>query len=280
MKTLDTHRTNRRSIIALVAFVSLLAAIFGIMSGAAQSPAKEEREVEDKIPKHLPIKVKVKNEQSLKDSKNKKWASEVEVEVKNIGDKPIYFVNVEFVMRDVVIEGAELVLFASYGRGRLAVPETPLEEGDVPIMPGETVTLKVAESYAKAFEKGRDEEQKWNDPKKIGIEVQIINFGDGTFMLGKDGVLRKARPRTRSSHDSTRTKDDSRCGASGERDEGELSRGIVKAFSFQPASFLRVKFFSADRTFIVRPNASARPLRLPERVRLYVGNAGLPRVPV
>jgi hypothetical protein len=39
---------NRRSLITLAVFVSLLAALFWIMSGAAQTPAKEEREVEDR----------------------------------------------------------------------------------------------------------------------------------------------------------------------------------------------------------------------------------------
>ena len=61
-------------------FVSLLAALFGLASGVAQSPEKEERKVEDRVAKHLPVKLKVKNEQALKDLKNKKWARELEVE--------------------------------------------------------------------------------------------------------------------------------------------------------------------------------------------------------
>jgi hypothetical protein len=242
VKTLYTQRTNRRGLIILLLLLCSLAAAFGLASGVAQTPEKEEREVEDKIPKRLPIKVKVKNEQSLKDSKNKKWASELEVEVTNTGDKPIYFVNVEIEMRDVVIEGDVLVLFASYGRGRLAVPETPVEEGDTPLMPGETATLKVPESQAKAFEQGRDDEKKWGDSKKIRLEVQIINFGDGTFMLGRDGVLRNARPRTRSSNDDSRTRDSGGCKALGGRDEVGLLGGMLKAFSFQPASLLRAEF--------------------------------------
>ncbi|HVF43204.1 MAG TPA: hypothetical protein VM936_09345 [Pyrinomonadaceae bacterium] len=45
MKTLNTRQTNRRGFIVLVAVVSLLAAMFGIMSGSAQTPEKEEREI-------------------------------------------------------------------------------------------------------------------------------------------------------------------------------------------------------------------------------------------
>ncbi|HVF66163.1 MAG TPA: hypothetical protein VM914_00770 [Pyrinomonadaceae bacterium] len=104
MKTFDTHRTNRRGLVALVALVSLLAAVFGIMSGAAQSQqadrADDGRKFENTIPEHVPIKVKLKSEKSFKDLKNKNWARELEIEVKNTGDKPIYYLYVIIAMPD------------------------------------------------------------------------------------------------------------------------------------------------------------------------------------
>jgi hypothetical protein len=243
MKTLDTRQTNRRNLIVLVMFMFLLAAAFGPASGVAQTPPKEERAVEDRVPKHLPVKVKVKNEQSLKDLKNKKWARELEVEVKNTGSKPIYFVNVEVVMPDIDVQGAKLVMIAAYGRWQLAVPDAPVTQDDVPILPGETVTLKIPESQAKAFEEARDEEHKWDDPKKVRIEIQIINFGDGTFMLGKEGTLRNAVPKPRSSNDARPKGEELGCKASVERDDGGLFVGVLEAFSFKPASLLRANFF-------------------------------------
>src|SRR4028118_1708036 len=72
-------------LVALVAFLALCAV--GIVSSTAQSMQKEERELEDKIPKHLPLKIKVKN------LNNEKWARDVEVEVTNTGDKPIYHLS-------------------------------------------------------------------------------------------------------------------------------------------------------------------------------------------
>ncbi|HEV7903011.1 MAG TPA: hypothetical protein VGO96_04145, partial [Pyrinomonadaceae bacterium] len=83
----------------LIVFVAALAASFlglcavGIVSGTAQSAQdnQNERKFENTIPTHVPIKVKVKNEQAFKNLKNKNWARELEIEVKNTGSKPIYF---------------------------------------------------------------------------------------------------------------------------------------------------------------------------------------------
>lgn len=51
---------SRRNLVPLTAFFLLsLVFVFGLSAGTAQSDEKEEREVVEKIPKHLPIKVKV-----------------------------------------------------------------------------------------------------------------------------------------------------------------------------------------------------------------------------
>jgi hypothetical protein len=54
---------------------------------------KEERQLEDATPKHVPIKVKIKKEkeEAFKDLKNEQWLKELELEVTNTGNKPIYF---------------------------------------------------------------------------------------------------------------------------------------------------------------------------------------------
>ena len=52
---------------------------------------ENERQLEDSIPKHVPLKVKVKKEKEagFKDLKNEQWAREFELEVTNTGTKPI-----------------------------------------------------------------------------------------------------------------------------------------------------------------------------------------------
>ncbi|HEU4596170.1 MAG TPA: hypothetical protein VFS10_13590, partial [Pyrinomonadaceae bacterium] len=92
----------------LLVLFALLVVAFGLSSGAAQSSqdgaessASEEREFKNTVRAHVPIKVKVKNEQSFKNLKNKKWARELEIEVKNTGTKPIYYLYVVVAMPDV-----------------------------------------------------------------------------------------------------------------------------------------------------------------------------------
>src|SRR5436189_258009 len=66
--------------------------------GSAQSPSGEpnsqssnERVFENKTPKDLPFKIKMKKEkeESYKDLKNDNWLREFELELTNTGDKPI-----------------------------------------------------------------------------------------------------------------------------------------------------------------------------------------------
>jgi hypothetical protein len=184
--------------------LSLLVVFFGFAARGAR-PQKDdaaaspnERKIENAVSEHAPVKVKLRNEKSFKDARNKNWARELEIEVKNVGDKPIYFVNVAIVMPEIIIDGGKFMLGTSYGRTKLKLPETPVEDGDVPILPGESVKLKIRDAEVEAFEHFRDEERRWEDPKRIKIEVQIINFGDGTFMFGREGILRHATPKKQS----------------------------------------------------------------------------------
>src|SRR5438874_8923990 len=75
---------------------------FGIMSSTAQSTQDEERKFENAIPNHLPIKVKLKNEQAFKNLNNDKWARDIEVEVENRSDKPIYHLLISLTLPDVL----------------------------------------------------------------------------------------------------------------------------------------------------------------------------------
>jgi hypothetical protein len=241
---------TRRSLIALFVLTSSLAAAYGLASGVAQSPAKEEREVEDRVPKHLPIKVKVKNEAKLKDLKNKKWASELEIEVKNTGDKPIYYVYVVIVMRDLLSDGYPLSMRTAYGRKELALPETAAEPGDTPILPGESITLRLPEWQVGAYERSQGEKGR-PDPKKLDIEVLMVNFGDGTSFVGRDGVLTHSTPKKQSSNGSVPKKEAGLCKPDTEEPEGQSPGSLIKAlYLTQPARMLRAEFFPAKESLV------------------------------
>src|SRR2546423_609332 len=60
---------------------------------APQSPASQnERQLENLIPKHVPLDVKLtkEKEKAFKDLKNENWARDFELEITNTGEKPIY----------------------------------------------------------------------------------------------------------------------------------------------------------------------------------------------
>jgi hypothetical protein len=117
--------------------------INGILtSGIAQS--KEEREVEDKIPKHVPIKVKLKaeKEKAFKDLKNEKWHRDFELEVTNTSDKPIYFLELWLVLPEVITENGLVVgVPLRYGRMEFVDFDTVPLPSDIPIPAREQRTL-------------------------------------------------------------------------------------------------------------------------------------------
>jgi hypothetical protein len=189
--------------------------------------------LENKIPQHLPIKVKVKN------LNKKRWAHDLEIEVKNVSDKPIYFMYLHIILPEVkASNGLHIGFPMTYGRMPLIMFSTPIESTDVPIQPGEIHVFKIRESSAKGWDALREKENK-REPKRIRLIFQTINFGDGTGYADAGGTpinihkkisLNKAcaPPLLTRSPDSF----------------------LQHAFSFLPASFPPVKFFSGRNIYV------------------------------
>jgi hypothetical protein len=143
---------------------------------------------ENRVPKHLPIKVKVKNHN------NEKWYEDVEVEVTNTGDKPIYYLRLALFFVDVKVEGGMGIGFPlRYGRRELIQIENRATPEDVPIQPGETYVFKSISGLVKGWE-GFRAKHNMRHPKKIGIRFEILNFGDNTGFVTTGG-LPVPRPR-------------------------------------------------------------------------------------
>lgn len=176
----------------------LLLAIFTIASVAfcfkilAPSLAKddEEREIEDKIPKHLPLKVKLKKEKEakIKDIKNEQWVREFELEVTNTSEKPIYYLSMyvllpEFIGPSGGVRGMPL----RYGRMDFIKHDTrPIPE-DVPIKPGETYTFKIPETDQRGWY-DRQARGPVTNPRKLQLIFSGLSFGDGTGFGGTTGL--------------------------------------------------------------------------------------------
>ena len=179
------------------------------------SPSKEERELEDKIPAHLPIRIKIRKEKekAFKDLKNERWARDFEVEITNTGNKPIYFLYLLAVMPEIRDANGYNIAFAIfYGRTELGDIRTKANADDVSLKPGETYVFKnsegVALSQALGFE-AFQRKQNWSQPKKLQLKFEVLSFGDGTGYAGEDGVALPHAP-----NEQTRTGSNSKNQAS------------------------------------------------------------------
>ena len=176
---------RRQNLVPLTATcLFLIVAVCGFVAGRAQSPPEEEREVVEKIPKHLPIKVKIKKPEKVKDAKNEDWLGELEVEVTNTGTKPIYYLHISVFLPDVFAPtGRNFGYPLQYGRDKLVVLDEPVLPEDVAIQPGEVVVLMVPAEQAELWKRGRERGDRTN-PKKIEFILNNLNFGDGTGFVG------------------------------------------------------------------------------------------------
>jgi hypothetical protein len=190
MRPQQTHGALRRRLAFLfIMSLALIVLINGMPTpGVAQST--EERELEDRIPKHLPIKVKIKKEKekAFKDLKNEKWLRDFQLEITNTGNKPIYLLSFILKLPGITApDGREIAFSIIYGRSRLGDIGNKAEPDDVPIQPGETFVFRFPDSKQLDWEGFRQRENK-PDPKKLILKFQILNFGDGTGFVGNEGI--------------------------------------------------------------------------------------------
>jgi hypothetical protein len=150
---------------------------------------ESERQIEDKIPKHVPIKIKVKKEKEagFKDLNNERWAREFELEVTNTGTKPIYFLYLYVVTDIKAAAGFRIVFPLYYGRSELSDIKTKPESTDIPIQPGESVSLKIHPGQLDAWDVARKKENR-PFPKRLQVTFQILSFGDATGYFGTDAT--------------------------------------------------------------------------------------------
>ena len=161
----------------------------------------EEREIEDKIPKHLPIKVKIKKEKesAVKDLGNEKCMRDFELEVNNAGNKPIYFLYIVVEMPEIRAPNGTIISFPLvYGRTELGSIESKAEPDDIPIKPGETIVLNAHDGNVRGWDLFRRDHNK-PQPKKLALRFVMLTFGDGTGFEGVDGHFLPEPPKERSS---------------------------------------------------------------------------------
>ena len=196
---MDAHDSRSRfrhpSLTQLLITLSAALVLYsGFAEGTAKSSAqtdagkKKEREIETRVAAHLPIKLKIKKPEKLKDAENEDWLSDLEIEVSNSGTKPIYHLYISLILPDVSTEDGKGVAYQlRYGRAQLSNFEEPVRPDDIPLMPGESTVIKLSEDRLKAWKSLRAKGKVAN-PKKLQFWFQWLNHGDGTGFAGPDGL--------------------------------------------------------------------------------------------
>ncbi|PYS94540.1 MAG: hypothetical protein DMF64_00430 [Acidobacteria bacterium] len=177
MSTIDKLRYT----LFLVPLFTLIIWSVGIVSSTAQVP-QADRELENKIPKHIPLKVEVKNYQG------EHFLRDLEVEVTNTGDKPIYYLLLLLDLPEIVSPNGAIVGYSlTYGSLKLHDFENRPRVDDVPIQPGESYVFKLPENRWRGWEQAKIK-YGWPEPMKVRLLFNHLNYGDGTGFIGTKGV--------------------------------------------------------------------------------------------
>lgn len=192
-----THKKGYHVLLAAILALSgqTASATRGLKSVALKrtvAQEKEERELENTLPKHLPIRVKLKaeKEKAFKDLDNTDWARDFELEVKNTGTKPIYQLVLLLLLPETQIAGGRLLFSLHYGRTELSVFKEKLELAkpeDIPIQPGETYIFKIPQGQDAGWE-DLVRAEGWPQPKRVVLKLEGLSFGDGTGFRWNEGI--------------------------------------------------------------------------------------------
>ena len=134
-------------------------------------------EIESKIPKNVPIKIELKNQDSVD------WVHDLEIIVTNTGKKPIYFLFLSLVL-DVKAEDGNFRGFSLlYGNKNLYSTEGLAEENDSSIQPNKTYTFKINKNSADAWTY-RNAQENFVQPRTAQLKLGWLSFGDGSGIKG------------------------------------------------------------------------------------------------
>jgi hypothetical protein len=152
------------------------------------SQSLKERTVEDKIPRHVPIRIKLnaRNERPFKDLNNPKWLGDFELQVTNTSEKPIYFLEIWLLLPDFINgDGHPDGFPLRYGRMEFIHFDTLPLPTDQPVKPGETFIFKIREQDRRGWEQHKVRDN-MPDPKMVEIKFAQLSFGDGSGFNGTD----------------------------------------------------------------------------------------------
>jgi hypothetical protein len=185
-------KTNfeRRRVITLILSVIISGFLLSKIALVHSALQVTKRTIENKVPAHVPLDIKIRKdkEEKITNAANKTWYRDLQIDITNTSEKPIYFLALFVKMPELINEsGATMVFPIRFGRGELVDSQTrPLPE-DKPLMPKETFTYSMSEKNQIAWEAWLKRHNKV-DTMKVEIVFSHLSFGDGTGFTSTGGV--------------------------------------------------------------------------------------------
>ena len=143
-------------------------------------------EIENKIPKNVPIKVEFEHQDS------EDWARDLEIKVTNTGKKPIYFLLFSLRMKEEKIDGYPVGYSLKYGADHLySSGESLAQDEDISILPNESYTFKIEKKLAEVRREVRETSGLTVDVQKATFNFWLLNFGDGTGIMAGGTTFKK-----------------------------------------------------------------------------------------
>lgn len=182
--------TSSAKLVSVIPFV--IAAVFASYgpSLAQSSLQSKDRSIENKVPSHVPLAIRIKPAKvgKVKDPGNKNWFRDLELEITNTSEKPVYYLNLFVKMADVHnASGASMVFPIVYGRVDFVDFNVKPVPQDLPLLPGQTFTFQLPEKSALAWEAWLRRNNK-SDAMILEILFNHLSFGDGTGFVSLDAL--------------------------------------------------------------------------------------------
>ncbi len=156
--------------------------IFALFVGCVLVGYAQNREtLENKVPKHLPIKVEILY------GKRAEVLENAEIKVTNTGKRPIFFLKLIVSTADSPELSVKYGLSSFYfGRRELITFGNLANSDDPSLKPGESLLFTVSKKRVVAHRQARRDEHQII-PERYELIFQFLNFGDDTGFSGTTG---------------------------------------------------------------------------------------------
>lgn len=174
--------TKRLLLLIILGTASILIKATYAQGQTQSNGLSEERKFTVKEFKDMPLEL-----QEIRNLQSEKWHKDLEIEVKNVSGKPIYFILAYLMFPDVPAPGGQAGVRLTFGKPEniliknVAGPDDPHLDSD------EIYVFTIDEGFRRGLE--------GQDPafyKKLRLDIMLVSFGDGTgWEIGEPRDKRK-----------------------------------------------------------------------------------------